>query len=254
MRRLNYLFDLMMELVRRDILIRYKRSVLGIFWSLLNPLLQLAVFVLVFRYIVPVTLNDFVAFLFIGILAWNWFQTSVHLGSSVIADNPNLIRQPGFPAAILPVVTVTATLVNMLLAFPVLAAMLIWMGKPITIAWLTLPLILGLQAVLTLAIIYVTARLHVSFRDTQYLLGILLLLGFYLSPIFYSPSAVPERLSAWFHLNPLVPLLTAYREVLLGGRMPSFGNLWPVGLASLTLLAISYRGFYRASHRFAEEV
>jgi len=191
LRKLVYFRDLMRELVRRDILIRYKRSVLGIAWSLLNPLLQLMVFFFVFRWIVPVQVENYALFLFVGILAWNWFQSSVHLGSSVITDNSMLIRQPGFPAAILPAVAVTANLVNLLLAFPVLAVALFWAGIAWSAWWLALPLIVGTQFLLTLAIVYGAAPLHVSFRDTQYLLGLLLLFGFYLSPVFYGTQSVP---------------------------------------------------------------
>ena len=125
--RLVYLRDLIGVMVLRDIKIRYKRSVIGVGWSLLNPLLQLCVFYFVFGWVVPVRLPHFSVFLFVGILAWNWFQSSLVAASSVITDNPMLIRQPGFPVVMLPVVPVMANLVNLLLAFPVLAAALFGM-------------------------------------------------------------------------------------------------------------------------------
>src|SRR5262245_33397556 len=178
MRDLIYLRDLVYELVVRDLKIRYKRSLLGIGWSLLNPLLQLLVFYFVFRWIVPVQVPNFAIFLFIGILVWNWFQSSVLFAATAITDNNMLIRQPGFPIAILPVVTVTTNLVNLLLAFPILLFALLFNGFTLKLFVLMLPLIMAAQFVFMLSLAYLVAALQVPYRDTQYLLGVILMLGF----------------------------------------------------------------------------
>jgi lipopolysaccharide transport system permease protein len=250
----GHLLDLVYELVLREIKIRYQRSVLGIGWSLLNPLLQLLVFSFVFGWIVPVRVPDFVIFLFIGILVWNWFQGCMHFGSSVITDNPMLIRQPGFPTMILPVVTVSAQLVNMLLALPILLGVLLWSGISLSGWVLLLPVILGLQFIVTLALVYVAAAVQVSFRDTQYLLSIALLLGFYLSPVFYDAAAVPPAFATVYRLNPLVTLLDGYRAILLRGEAPDFVALGVVLIVSSGLLVGAFRFFARASHQFVEEL
>ena len=252
--RFGHLQDLIYELVLREIRIRYQRSVLGIGWSLLNPLLQLLVFSFVFGWIVPVRVPNFVVFLFIGILVWNWFQGCVHAGSSVITDNPMLIRQPGFPTMILPVVTVTSQMVNLLLALPILFGVLLWSGVSLSAWSLLLPLIIGLQFLVTLALVYVTAALQVSFRDTQYLLSIALLLGFYLSPVFYDVKSVPPAFATLYRLNPLVSLLDAYRAILLRGEAPDFAALGVITVVASALLVAAYRFFGRASHRFVEEL
>jgi lipopolysaccharide transport system permease protein len=252
--RFAHFGDLIYELVLREIRIRYQRSVLGIGWSLLNPLLQLLVFFFVFRWIVPVRVPDFLVFLFIGILVWNWFQACVHSGSSVITDNPMLIRQPGFPMAILPLVTITSQLVNFLMALPILLGVLLWSGVALTFWSLLLPLVIALQFQVTLTIVYVTAAVHVSFRDTHYLVGIILLLGFYLSPVFYDVSAVPPAFASVYRLNPLVWLLDGYRAVLLRGEAPDFRALGIIAAVSAALLAVAHRFFARASHHFVEEL
>jgi homopolymeric O-antigen transport system permease protein len=252
--RLGHLYDLIHQLVLREIRIRYQRSILGIGWSLLNPLLQLLVFFFVFRWIVPVPVANFPVFLFIGILVWNWFQGCVNGGTSVITDNPMLIRQPAFPTTILPVVTVTSQLVNFVLALPILLGVLLWSGVSLSSWALLLPLVIALQFILTLAIVYVTAAVHVTFRDTQYLLGIALLLGFYLSPVFYDAGAVPVAFRAVYRLNPMVALLDGYRAVLLRGVAPDFAALGLIAAASSLLLALSHRFFARASHHFVEEL
>lgn len=254
MTKLIYIRDLLHELVVREIRIRYKRSVLGIGWSLLNPLLQLLVFFFVFKWIVPVQVENYAVFLFTGILIWNWFQSSVYSGSSVIADNPMLVRQPGFPMAILPIVTVMANLINLILAFPILLGVLLWSGSSVSVSWVALPIVVGVQFILTLMVVYIVAAMHVSFRDTQYLLTVILLFGFYLSPVFYNSSAVPASLSDVYRLNPLAHLLDAYRTILLRGAFPDFTSLTIVAVLSSILLLVAYRYFRRASHYFAEEL
>jgi len=253
-RRASYLADLTRELVVRDIKLRYKRSILGIGWSLLNPLLQFIVFYGVFRWILPVNIPDYAVFLLTGILAWNWFQSSLNFGCVVITDSASLIRQPGFPAAILPVIAVGTNLVNFILALPVLVVALLITGHSFTSAVALLPFVIAIQFLLTLSAVYVLSVLHVSFRDTQYLLGVLLLLGLYLSPVFYSLHSVPAEWQRWFALNPLVHILEAYRAVLIDGRSPDMLPLLWVTAVSIAVLVPSYKLFIRSSHRFIEEI
>ncbi|MCL4855191.1 MAG: ABC transporter permease, partial [Bryobacteraceae bacterium] len=220
LRALTHYYDLLAELVVREMKVRYKRSALGIAWSLLNPLAQLLVLHFVFQYVLPLNIQNYTLFLFIGVLAWNWFQQSLQLAAGVITENPPLIRQPGFPAAILPVVTVTAQLLHFALALPVLLLFLAWQQVPLTWAATTLPLVIAVQYAVTLCLAYLLASTQVRFRDTQYLVGIALMLGFYLSPVFYQASAVPDRFQPWYRLNPLVHIIGGYREILIEGRIP----------------------------------
>ena len=253
-RRGFYLIDLAGELVIRDLKLRYKRSIFGIGWSLLNPMLQFLVFYAVFRWIIPVNVPHFAIFLLIGILAWNWFQSSLISACVAITDNASLIRQPGFPVAILPVIAVTTNLVNFFLALPVLAVALMIAGYPFTAALIVLPLVIAIQFLLTLSAAYALAAIHVSFRDTQYLLGVLLLLGFYVSPVFYSVQAVPAEWQGWFGLNPLVHIFEAYRAILIQGSYPDTLPLLKVTATSLAVLVASYQLFVGSSHRFIEEI
>jgi len=252
--RVCYLADLARELVIRDMKLRYKRSILGIGWSLLNPLLQFLVFYGVFRWIIPVNVPDFVVFLLIGILAWSWFQSSLNSGCAVITDNAILIRQPGFPAAILPVIAVGTNLVNFVLALPVLAIALLVTGHSFTAAVVVLPFVIAIQFLLTLSAVYVLAVLQVPFRDTQYLVGVLLLLGMYVSPVFYSVQSVPVNWQGWFNLNPLVHIFEAYRMVLIQGLYPDMLPLLWIAAISIAVLAATYSVFVRSSHWFIEEI
>lgn len=252
--RLIYLYDLLRELVSRDMKLRYKRSVIGTAWSLLNPLAQLLVLNFVFSYILPVRIQNFPSFLFTGLLVWNWFRSSVHGVTGAIVNNPSLIRLPGFPVAILPIVTATTHLVHFLLALPILLLFILLSGIHLTNTILFLPLIMALQFFFILSLSYFVATIHVTFRDTQYLLGIFLMLGFYLSPVFYDVSNIPARYQTLYRLNPMVDLIDAYRAILMRGEIPHFIPLLGLGACSAVLLWLGYRMFTRASYHFVEEL
>jgi len=252
--RLRYYFDLLRELVARDLKLRYKRSVLGIAWSLLNPLLQLLVFSVVFRYLIPLKIPDYTLFLFCGILVWSWFQSSLFSATGAIVDNPTLIRQPGFPSGLLPVVTVMSNTINFLLALPVLLGCVWVTGHLPNASIRALPLVILVQFILTLSISYFLAMLHVPFRDTQYFLGIVLMLGFYLVPIFYDAAAIPAKYQLIYRLNPVVGIVEAYRSILLHGQVPRALPLLLTGLISLAILGLGWSLFVRVSYSFIEEL
>lgn len=250
----QYIYDLLHELVSREMKLRYKRSVLGMAWSLLNPLAQLLVFNFVFQNVLPLNIPNYTLFLFSGVLAWTWLQTSLSAATGAIVDNRELIRRPGFPIALLPAVTVTTNLLHFLLGMPILLLFVLVSGTPMTSALLALPTVIVTQFLFTLGIAYFLATLHVTFRDTQYLVGILLLLGFYLTPIFYSVQTLPAHYQAFYQLNPMVHLLNGYRTILIEGRLPDLPPLVMLGGLSLVLLMIGYRVFMQASYRFVEEL
>jgi lipopolysaccharide transport system permease protein len=252
--KLIYLRDLLRELVARDMKLRYKRSVLGFAWSLLNPLAQLAVLSFIFNLVLPLSITNYPAFLFTGLLAWSWFYSSLIAATSAIVDNRDLIKRPGFPSAILPTVTVTSHLVHFVLALPVLLVFLVLSGIHLTGTVLLLPLIVVLQFALTLGLAYLLATFHVTFRDTQYLLGIFLLLGFYLTPIFYDASVIPPVYQPLYRLNPMYHLIDAYRAILLRGRVPDLRLLAMLSLLILGLVWVGYKIFTRASYQFVEEL
>jgi lipopolysaccharide transport system permease protein len=255
-RRLNlsYLRDLLYVLVGRDMKLRYRRSVIGVAWSLLNPLAQLLVLNFVFRRVLPLDIPNYTVFLFTGLLAWNWFSTSLYSATGAIVENRELVKRPGFPAPLLPVVSLTSNFFHFLLALPVLLFFTWTGGIPLTRAALALPLVFAVQFIFTLSMAYLVAGLHVTFRDTQYLLGIFLLLGFYLSPVFYEPSAIPASYQSIYRLNPMVVLIDTYRRILISGQPPDGAALLSLAVISAVLLWLGYLVFERSSLRFVEEL
>jgi lipopolysaccharide transport system permease protein len=253
-RKVTHFFDLLRELVDREMKLLYKRSALGIAWTLINPLLQLAVFSFVFRTVIPVNIPQFTSFAFSGLLIWNWSQTALFQATGLITSNLALIRQPNFPTAILPVVTTTTGLIHFLLALPVLIIFLAMDGVQPNPVLLYLPLLIVIQFVLTVSLAYPLAAINVTFRDTQHTLGVVLQMLFYLTPIFYDLSSVPKQYQPLYQLNPMVPLIEAYRAILLKGMQPNWSALLIVSVVVAVLLPIGLGIFRRQSDRFVEEL
>ena len=187
-------------LVARDLKARYRGSVLGFFWSFVNPLLLLLVYSLVFNFIMPRgelmgdDVDPYAVFLFCGLLPWTWFASSLSDGASVLILNGNLIKKVMFPAEILPVVSVLSNMVHFLFGLPILFGFLWLYGislRPIELVWF--PLVLAVQFVLTLGLAMVLASLTVHFRDIKDLLANVLTLWFFASPIIYPMSLVEGR-------------------------------------------------------------
>jgi len=251
---LPYLMDLLRSLVDRDMKLMYKRSALGIAWTLISPLLQLLVFVFVFQTIIKIDIPKYSSYVFTGLLVWNWFQNCLFQATGVIISSRPLIRQPGFPNSILPVVVVTTGLIHFVLALPILVVFLLIDGVTLTPWILLLPLLQIIQFALTVTISYFLAALNVTFRDTQHTLGVLLQFLFYLTPIFYELDGIPKKYWYIYGLNPMVHIVTSYRQILMWGVQPDWLALTIISGLILILLPIGYRVFKNQSLRFVEEI
>ena len=246
--------DLLRELIARDIKLRYRGSLLGIAWTLLNPLAELLVLLFVFSSVFRVNIPNFGAYLFTGLLVYGWFQSSLNLATAAVVGNRELVRRPGVPSAILPIVTVASNLVHFVLSLPILFGLLILSGIQITSAVLALPFLIAIQFVFIAGLAYPVATLHVWFRDTQHVLRVALQLLFYLTPIFYEAASVPPALRPLLRLNPMAPMIDAYRVALIQGEWPQASLLLWLTVVSCTLLLAGFVWFRRASHRFADEL
>ncbi|HXT70245.1 MAG TPA: ABC transporter permease [Vicinamibacterales bacterium] len=246
--------DLLRELIGRDIKLRYRGSVLGVLWTMLNPLAELLVLLFVFGIVLRVDIPNYSAFLFIGLIVYGWFQNSVNFATGAIVGNRELVRRPGVPTMILPIVTVASNMVHFVLSLPILLGLLLVSHVSFTAVLLLLPSLIVLEFVMILAFAYPVAIVHVWFRDTQHLLRIALQLLFYLTPVFYEVRTVPPSLSWIYKINPLAHLVDAYRAVLLRGELPHLHGIAYLTIGSLMMLAVSLAWFRHASHRFADEL
>jgi lipopolysaccharide transport system permease protein len=251
---LQHRLDLIVGLVNRDLKVRYKGSLLGIAWGLVTPLAQLLVLVLVFRGVVRLKVPHYASYVFSGVIAWNWLQSSLLSAATSLMEGRGLLRRPGFPAAVLPAATVTGNFVHYLLALPILLTLLVLDGVSFTPSILLLPLLLLIQFAFTLGLALFVAVSQVIFRDTQQLLSLVLMLTFYLTPVFYESSAVPEQYRWLYRLNPLVHLMDEYRAVLIDGSAGNGTVLLFLAAGSGALLWSSYRFLLHSRHQLVEEL
>ena len=252
-------------LVAREVKARYRGSVLGFFWSLLNPLLMLAVYALVFRLLLPnrsPSTSPYALFLFCGLLPWNWFSASVSDSAASLLTHGALLRKILFPAEVLPAVAVFAQGVHFLLALPVLLAALLAgalgaFGTRVPLGWALaqVPFLLLLQALLLLGIGFFLAALTVHFRDVRDLLQTVLSVLFFATPILYTLRDLPKgRVTGLLALNPLAPLFSAWHDALFYGRF-SPPRTWAAAAAvSLVALALGWAFFDRLRDSFPEAV
>jgi ABC-type polysaccharide/polyol phosphate export permease len=256
--RTLFRYRLLIEsLVGRELKARYRGSVLGFFWSFVNPLLLLLTYVVVFTVVLPGThspaMEPFALFFFCGILPWTWFSSSLLESSGVLIASGNLIKKVLFPAEVLPVVTVFANLAHFLLGLPILLLFLIYYGRLRPEA-LLLPLPILVQLVFTLGLALALSALTVHFRDIQNILGHLLHLLFFASPVLYLYGEVGGRLRSFLRLNPMSHVLVSYQQILFDGHFHHGTGLALAGLAAVLTFAIGAFLFDRLRDTLAEEV
>jgi len=248
-------------LVARELRGRYVGSTLGAFWSVAQPLLQLATYTFVFATVMKVKVADagaaevpFVLYLACGLFPWLAIQETVLRSATALVDNPTLVKRVIFPVEVLPVQLACAAVVHQLIATALLLVLMAVMGIPPHASLVVLPLLVLTELGIAIGIGWTVASLHVFFRDTAQALGVLMPVWFYLTPILYPQHLVPPFLRPVLALNPLTPLVQAYRDVLLYGVMPSGTAALALGGASLAVLAVGALVFTRARGEFADLV
>lgn len=246
--------DLIRELVIRDMKLRYRGSVLGMAWTLLNPLTELLVLLFIFGHVIPMNIPNFAPFLFTGLLVYGWFQTALLNATGAFVSNRDLVRRPNGSYSLLPVVIVASNLVHFLLSLAVLVGLLLFSGIPIQGTIVALPVLMAIQFLVILSLAYPLATAYVWFRDTQYFLRVALQLLFYLTPVFYDAAMIPDRFQNLYRLNPMVTLVDGYRAVLMRGTWPSIGPLAQLTTAAAVVLVIGLFLFRHASQHFADEL
>ena len=245
--------DLLVELLWRDLRLRYRRSVLGVLWAQVAPLATAAVLTVIFTRVVPLGIEDYAVVLLAGLLPWTWFQSSLVGGTGSVVEGRDLLRQPGFPTWLLPITAVTGGLVQYLLALPVLlVAVVAFTGRVPATATL-LPLLLAVQFLLLLGPVLALATLHVRYRDTAQVVAVALIPLFYATPVFYDAGRAGQ-VPLLETLNPLVPLLAAYRDVLLEGQVPPAAGLLRVAVLGTLGAVAGAAVFSSRRRRFVEDL
>ena len=260
---MSYQFFLLKELVQRDFQARYAGSLLGFLWPFLLPLWQLLLFTFVFSTVLKIPLTgerteSFALFLFCGLLPWMAINEGVTRSATAITDNANLVKNVNFQPEILVTSIVLGALLQEGVAFAVFLVILAALGKLSFASLPALAIALPLQVALTLGLGMLMCCVHTLFRDTVQLLSMAMMGWFYLTPVVYPRSLVPDRYQGWIQWNPLTTLVDLYRRALLaGGDADSAPVLQGVAQLAVVALVLLFAGgwlFRRLKHGFADEV
>ena len=258
MRTIKEIFEyrqMISGLVKRDLRGRYKGSVFGFLWTFFNPLLQLLVYTFVFQYILRQGIDKYYLFLFVALIPWLFFATSVSAGSSCVLAQKGMVSKIYFPREILPISHVTSAFVNMLYSFIILFIVVVFSGVPINfIALLYLRVIMIVEYILALGITMIVSSLTVFFRDLEYIMGILVIAWQFLTPIMYDISIVPDSLKSIYMINPMTPVTIAYRDILYNSAIPKMETLLMALGMGVAFLIIGFFVFGKLKKRFAEEL
>lgn len=269
--------EILGNLVRKELKVKYTASALGAVWSLLNPVVYLAVFSFVVR-VLRTNVPDFPVFLLSGLLAWNLFSTATSQGARAVIDNASLVKKVAFPREILPLSSVGVALVDFVLQSGVLLLFVAVSGHGLRLSFLWLyPIAVAALVVFTMAITFWVSALNVRYRDVQHLVGIALVVWFWLTPIVYPPALVQSTLSEvavvgvplfdLYLANPMAAIVTGFHRAIYGdvvvqgtAVLPATSLAW-AGLVtaaalagSAILLLLSWRTFHHLAGDFAEEL
>lgn len=241
---------LLKHLILKDFRIRYRNMSLGVFWSLLNPLVLLLVYTFVFTKIFTSPIEHFGVFLLCGIIPFNFFATAWLAGTLSMVDNANLIKRVAVPREILPIASVLSNCLHLVIQIAILLVIVLASGMRINIYWLYLPLIwlLELAAICGAALLF--SSLNVFVRDIRYVVESATVVMFWLVPIIYPFSMVPQQFKDLYQYNPIAALVLAMREIVLEGRAPSQVLLMKLTLVSVVALGAGWLTFRRLKPRF----
>jgi lipopolysaccharide transport system permease protein len=251
--RLRHSRDLVLHLVKRELSIRNRWTLLGWAWPLARQLAQLAVLVFLFSSVFDLKIEDYPVFAFAGLMAYNWFSSGLSEATSSLVASRHLVFQPRFPRATLPVIGVAVPFADLVLALPVLLVMLAGAGE-LHVSALLFPPLLCIQLLLMCGIAWLTSALTVYLRDVPNIVSVGVTLLFYVTPVFYGLERVPERFRGYLELNPLTTLIEAYRAVLLGQDPPSAAAIALVAVGSLVLAVAGLLVFRRLEPGFVDEL
>jgi lipopolysaccharide transport system permease protein len=255
LRELYQYRGLLLSLTLRELKARYRGSLLGFLWTFLNPTMQMAVYSVMFSVWMRQKIEHYTYYVFVGLLPWIWFTSSLLQGSSAISDRRDLLTKVRFPAQVLPTTVVATNLVNFLLAVPLLLVLGLALGHPLSWTIVLFPMVLFVQFWVTLALVYLFSAINVAFRDLQQILGNIVTMWFFVTPIFYRAEVFPEQFRQVLLLaNPMAVMATSYQSLFYDGQVPQLVPLamW-MGIAGV-LLWVAAGIFERRREEFAEIV
>lgn len=247
--------ELLYRMTSRDLLLRYKQTAMGFGWAIFMPLLNTAIFTVVFTKVAPIhTPVAYPAFAYCGLWAWNLFASSLRFAVVSLTGNPNLVCKVFFPREIFPFSAVIVSLVDFAVAGTVLAGLMAYYRIPPSSNIIILPAVILVEVVFTAAVGLVLAMANLFYRDVKYLFELVLTIWMFASSVLYPLDFIGGKLGALIRLNPMTWMIDAYRSAIFGVPMANPKGFLIVAAVSLVCLALSWLAFHRSEYRFAENL
>lgn len=246
--------ELLKTNVSKEIRGKYKNSFLGILWSFLNPLLQIAVYAIVFPLILRNNQPNYTIFLCVALIPWTFFTTCIQQSASTMIQNGNIIKKVYFPREILPISVVTSGAVNFIISTVIIFAFVLFSGMGITKYVLFFPVVLIVQYLLQLGISFIVSSITVYLRDLEHLIGVALQLLFYATPIVYAAESIPDNFKFIIKYNPMTYIINGYRDIFYNQTLPDFQGLGIIFIIAIVLCVLGYMIFNKLQKGFAEEL
>ncbi|MBW7475543.1 acyltransferase family protein [Paenibacillus oenotherae] len=246
--------EMFRNMVLKDLRARYKGSVLGFFWTFLNPLLMLGIYSFIFSSIMKSDIPNFPMFILVALLPWNYFSQAITQGARSIINNAELLKKVYFPREILPLAVIGSNLINYLFTLAILIPALWLSGVQLTTALIAFPIVLLIQSLLIAPIVMLASLGTAYLRDLEHILQVGIMIFFYLTPVLFPVSFIPEPFRWIFDYNPMTPIIDAYRDLFLYGQWPDFGGLLPMLLVLVVLNTAMAAVFSLLQRNVVEEV
>lgn len=250
--------ELLKTNIKKEIRGKYKGSILGVLWSFINPLLQVAVYAIVFPYIMKQQMDKdtFLIFLIIGIIPWTYFTTVIGQGMVTIRSNSGIIKKVYFPREILPISVILSGAINFLISCVIILLFTIFGGVGVSWHLVFLPVIAIIQSLFSLGIVFALSAINIYVKDAEYIVQFILNMAFYATPILYEVSIFDSApfIKKIIALNPMATIINCYRDIFLYHQVPELSGLLGVGIMSIVIAFVGYRIFKKLEKGFAEEV
>jgi lipopolysaccharide transport system permease protein len=247
--------ELLFEMTRRDLLIRYKQTIMGFGWAVFMPLVNTAVFSVIFTRVAPIETDvPYPLFAFCGLLAWNFSASTFRASVTSLTSNSALVTKVFFPREIFPFSAMLVALVDLAVGSTVLIALMVWFRVPPSPYIVFLPAIVVVHVMFTAAVSLFVAMANLFYRDVKYIFEVVVTLWMFATSVLYPVRTLGGRLGTLLRLNPMTPIIDGYRDVLFGGKPPNWLDLGAAALLSIVVLFAAWVQFHRSEFEFAERI
>ena len=248
--------EMIYSLVRRELRGRYQRSVLGILWTLLNPMFQILVYTVIFTYIFPSYIDEYYLYLMTGLIPWTFLNESLMEGASSVIANGDLTRKIYFPRDVLVISKVTSKFVSFLLSMIVVFIFLTFSHRGLGIKYLiALPVVMVIEYIMCLGFALFFSAITVYFRDMEYIVGVIMMAWVWATPIMYEANAIENQIvRSLIGFNPMTGIITAYHNILYYQQFPEWQALGMSFITALIILMLGELIFIKLEANFAEEL